>query len=292
MHGNPKVKLTGIFVKLRIQLLAVMLILAAFASPQSVTGQSIHFSLYAPLQKNPPVHIIGFRHGKSELGFILSNISDKTVFAVMIMAVSIVPGECLPNTGHGADARCDMSQNGGNFRVRIPPHEEKVSLPVGGVEVNWPHTIVYTAKERGVACLQVQFGVTAVFFEDGTAWPSDAGFISREDIEGSKGFLEKTRTPEQANTISRISNPSLFDPSLVEAEAGKCPGVASTANALRSVNEIVFSNESPQPDRDNGKGLPPHLRFSCSLESTKAICRMPLEADHTAMQAHPKAALQ
>src|ERR1700684_4697356 len=73
-------------------LLAPLLVFVAFG--QSNSGPIIHFSLYAPIQKDSPVQITRFDHTDSDLEFVLSNTSDKAVVAVTIGFMEIVPPSC------------------------------------------------------------------------------------------------------------------------------------------------------------------------------------------------------
>lgn len=125
--------------------------------------------------------------------------------------------------------------------------------PQGAVYPHYPKTAVFRARNAKAGYMQVQFGVIDVFFEDGSTWPAQ---------------------------ISDGYHPEPFDRKLVEAEAGKCADVATVANALQSVQEVVFEKETPAtsdkiPGKSDDEGAPPHLRFSCSLKGSKAVCRLP-----------------
>jgi hypothetical protein len=136
--------------------------------------------------------------------------------------------------------------------------------PQGAVYPHYPKAAVLRAKGAEAGYMQVQFGVTGVFFEDGSTWPAQWPHFGPGDY----------------------SDP--LDRKLVEAEAGKCTDVATVAKALQSVEKVIVEKEAPATSdkisgkSDDEKGAPPHLRFSCGLEGPRAICRMPLETDHAA----------
>lgn len=204
----------------RIRVLLIMLILSASASPRSIAGQSVRFTLYAPAQKDPPVHIVGFQHGKSEVGFVLSNTSDKTVYAEFIAGLKIAPQGCASN----AEISFTRDDDGVNFRVRIPPHEEGIASRIEGIDPRWSKKIVDTTVRAGVAYRQIQFGVTAVFFEDRTAWPSDLAFLARDDF---RSFAFGSHSRQEDEKYYRIVHPPIFDPSRLKQTPGNarmsCP---------------------------------------------------------------------
>src|SRR5579863_7304280 len=70
------------------------------------------------------------------------------------------------------------------------------------------HSNVYGKELLRPNAPQFQFGITAAFFDDGTAWPAGMNYLLRD------------------------------------------------------------------------KDTPPHLRFTCSLQGSKAVCRMPFENEH------------
>jgi hypothetical protein len=230
--------------------LAIFIVLL---TPLVATGQSaagapvIRFSFYALPQNDSPVNIVGFQHSESEINFVFSNASNKTVASVLIDRVEVPPPGCAGGPKEEDSGTRILS--GGRFLVHIPAHARAV---LSGAQVHYPKTAVKGAQDLGAAYLQVQVGVTAVYFEDGSTWPDPIDLHYRNE----------------------------FDSKLIEAEAGKCSDVSTVANALQSVKEIVFDREIPQaPDSEDEKIAPPHLRFSCSLEGPKAVCRMPLHKD-------------
>lgn len=205
----------------------------------------INFSFYAPPQKDPPVHIEGFGHTDSEIQFVLSNASEKSVVGVLIGRTETAPPGCATEPTKGRLGTSILSA--GHFQVSISPHGKAL---LSGDQVHYPKTAVHAAQDLGAAYMQIQFGVTGVFFEDGTTWP--------EKIDGHY-------------------YPDPFDPKLVEAEAGKCADVAAVVNALESIKQVVFEPGRPTVSNGEGEGAPPHLRFSCRLEGPKAVCRLPME---------------
>jgi hypothetical protein len=232
-------------------------------------------ALYAPLQKESPVHIEGFEHSQSEIQFVLSSTSDKSVVGVVIDRVDISPVGCV-------ELKNEMDRgirglSGASFELRIVPHGKAVAsragifrvedIPPQGVPYphltgvtprnasnpHYPKSVVLNAREAGAAIMQAQFGVTGIFFDDGTTWPAPINLGYRPDP---------------------------FDSHLVQSEAGKCTDVAAIAKALESVQEVVFERQVPTvPSKGDDAVAVPHLRFSCSLEGPKAVCRLPLETN-------------
>jgi hypothetical protein len=56
--------------------------------------------------------------------------------------------------------------------------------------------------------------------------------------------------------------------------------VRSLAINVKSVRAAI----QPTSNGDHEGGAIPHLRFSCSLEGPKAVCRLPLEKQATTQQ--------
>jgi hypothetical protein len=133
----------------------------------SAAGRMIQFAFYAPPQKGSPVHIVGFEHTESEIQFVLSNTSDKSVVGVLIGRIESAPPGCATET-----RKNNLNSSGGRFQLLIPPHGN-AELWEGQGQAHYPKTAVYGARELGAAYLQAQFGVTGVFFEDGTTWPRE-----------------------------------------------------------------------------------------------------------------------
>lgn len=246
----------------------------------------IHFSIYAPPQQPPPpvdaperkapVHIAGFQNDRTEVRFLVSNDSGKPVIGVAIAYFEVAPEGCRgePGTWPAPGAN---GERFGAFLVRIAPHGRGVTNGIGnpssGTTTGWaahdPKNTLQAAKLLRAAYIQVQVGVYGVWFEDGSTWPAHW----------------------RGGTPPGRAGP--FDSSLIEAEAGKCTDVATVANALQSVTEIVFGPEAPPAsDPDDAESAIPHLRFSCSLEGSKAVCRLPLEKRANTQQSRPAEAEQ
>ena len=242
-------------------------------SSKPVVAPVLEITLYAPQQEEPPVHIVGFRNDKSEVQIVLSNESGKSVIGVKIDRVDIAPPGCRAVADGAPDEPIWFSTGG--FPVPIAPHSQAVATGVGTpvkgalmprtAPAHYPHSIFGIAQSSRAAHIQSQLGITAVWFEDGSTWPAD--WSSAGHPPGHQ---------------------SAFDSSLVEAEAGKCTNVASVASALESVEEVVFGNQNSQPLDHGDSAAPPHLRFSCTLEGPKAICRLPLETSHPTSLARPE----
>jgi hypothetical protein len=243
----------------RLTILALVLLLVALEA-SSDAAPVIKFSVYAPLQKDSPVHILGFEHDGHDIQFVLSNASNKSVVGVIVRGEGSAPPGCAIESVKASSS----SDNGSRINVRIGPHGRAVASRDGD-HFHYPKLLVHMAKNLGAAYLQAQFEVVFVYLEDGTTWPAKVPGVGGEP----------------------------FDPSLVEAEAGKCADVAAIANALESVQKVVFDHEGPTvPTTAKDESAPPHFSFSCSLEGPKAICRLPRETDSTSQQAQPHGAAQ
>ena len=244
--------------------------LAQARSARSAPAPILAISLFAPQQKETPVHVVGFQNDRSDVQFVLLNESDKSVIGVALGFVYIAPLGCTPQPR--APDRTEDGYSAGGFPVRIAPHGQAVTTGVGAPVIgaatprtalfHYPKMIVHVAQSAAAASIQSQVGVIGVWFEDGSTWPA---------------HWPQSTPPNNQDLF--------FDRSLVEAEAGKCANVGAAENAIQSVKRVVFERESPQAiEQDGDKSTPPHLRFRCSLEGPTAICRMPLETDHTAPQ--------
>jgi hypothetical protein len=115
----------------RIGILAVLVLTPPLALAQAVKSHSapvIHFSLYAPPQKDPPVHIVGFEHDQKKIRFAVANTSDKSVVKIIIGLVEIVPLGCstAPSNETYRPVR-DWTE--GPFRVRAGPHGMGLASP-------------------------------------------------------------------------------------------------------------------------------------------------------------------
>jgi hypothetical protein len=235
--------------RIRDRAVTLSLVATCLASSISSGPTTIELCFYAPMQAHSPVRIVGFDHDQREIQFVLANNSDKAVESVIIAQVVMPPPGCAGRPEYGR-----LSESGGRFQAFIAPHSSTV---LSGGSVHYPRVIVHLAQGWGAPYLPGQFGITGVFFRDGTTWPTPVETHSRNEP---------------------------FDRQLVEAEGARCSG-PDAALALNSIREIVFDRESRQEsDRDRDKNLPPHLRFRCSLEGPRAVCRLPMEGDHPSGQ--------
>lgn len=226
---------------------ALALIVAV--APSVALGQAgnpapvLTMSIDAPAQPDSPVHIIGFKNSRRELSFDLLNSSDKTVTSVILGNVSWIPSGCST-----ANAE-ERSMSHTRFPVRIGPHG---SGAASSKYVHYPMVLISSARDLATAHLLTQFVVDAVYFEDGTTWPT-------------------------ALSSSVASELGPFDP-LSEAETGKCADIGAVVDALRPIEEVTFDHEGAAVGA-RGNPSRPHMRYSCSLEGPKAICHMPLDKD-------------
>lgn len=257
-----------------------LLIIPMPTETQRSLAPTVRFAFYAPAQKDPPVRIVGFEHDQSEARLLLSNTSDKTVSAVFVGRVDIVPHGCAVESGaEGYSLTRGHSTIG--YELLIPPHGIGVAAKYGMVRMSgpdasgpgYPHfplAAFYSASRSKTSYLQVQFGITGVFFKDRTAWPANLDNFLR-DFDGVRSSVADKKR------LSKLEHPEPFDLVLADAEAGKCGDAIAVANALQSVKETIFEPETPGSNKDDG--LPPRLQFTCSLEGTKAICRLPAKTD-------------
>ena len=268
-----------------------LLLLAILAMPtqaKNAPDPVVRFAFYAPAQKDAPVHIVGFENDRSEAILLLSNTSDKLVSAVFVGRVDVASPGCSLQPTTEEDRLPSRSGGTVGYELLIPPHGKAVAAKVGirAVSVpdssspgylHFPRSVFEIARDRGAAYLQVQFGITSVFFKDGTAWPAELNYFLRD--------FDVLHPPvTQIEKSSRLQHPEPFDPVLAETEPEKCSDVTSVANALRSVRDTDFEAGVPEPhDSDS---LLPQLRFTCSLEGPKAVCHMPLEENRQASGAH------
>lgn len=264
-------------------LIFVLTALATVASPDtSNSGPVIYFSFYAPAQKDTPVRIVGIEHDEGEIRFMLSNASEKPVSAVVIGRVDIVPRGC--SIGPWPDPYRPVKNVGaGGFRVKIRPHDRRIADRAGIIMVgtratprypHYPKSVVIMAKRIHAAHIQVQLGVTGVFFEDGTAWPAEIAESLRKGVELPDDASVPEVTGTSIDSLLHHSNP--FDSSLVDADTENCSGVATAVDALELVKDVVFEHDSQEiSNRDEIADALPHLRFSCSLKGQTAVCRFP-----------------
>jgi hypothetical protein len=210
-------------------------------SPLIAGGASGHPAfpvfVYAPLQQDSPVHIVGLLYGEGgSIRLTLLNGSDKSIAKVAVAAVEVAPPGC------GAVPTNRIRVGGSVEALPIPPHG---SVVTPGRE-HFPNfhvpTLITNAKRLEAASLHVQIVVTEVDFVDGTKW------MPREELPQAQ-----------------------LDSSLVDADAGKCPDAAAVTKALRAVERFEFDSRIEKPS-DDGASSPPRLSLSCSLEGSKAVC--------------------
>jgi len=226
----------------RLGVFAFLLAPFVVAASQKSVPPVINISIYAPVQKDAPLHIVNLHYDAFSVQFVLSNISDKSVVNAKIGSVFVAPDGCgadpnrllvLGGVGIGADNVDEL---------RISPHESAVTFPRDHGDISPvlpPSILVRNAQRLATAYVHVQVGVVEVDFADGTKWKLQGG-------------MPKT----------------LFDPSLANADDGKCPDASAAIESLRVIDGVKFDGRD---DEDSG-GDPPHLHFSCSLEDSKAIC--------------------
>lgn len=226
-------------------------VLALFMMPlfgdvtsNSEGGPVLTFAIYAPTQKSPPLHIVGFEYNEDAVKLRLTNDSDKPVIGATIVGFLVVPPACA--------AAAHREKGLGTVRsalrsLYIGPHQTAVTHRNSSLN---PGDLVVSARNlKAGGYLQVQTGVVEVDFADGTAW---------------KALDFMPDTP--------------FDSSLVDADSEvKCSDISRVLKALPAVYRIEFSSRS-QHGRSNlatqekiGSTMP-RVIFTCTLEGSKAIC--------------------
>jgi hypothetical protein len=217
---------------------AFLVFLAIGALP-SLDAPVVRVSIFAPIQADSPLRVVGLHYTERYLRLTLLNSSDKPITGVAIVGLEVVPHGCAVGPTRLIDV-------GGYVKpLRIAPHERVLTpkdnplLPAG--------MLVFDAQRWGAASLHLQVGIVEVDFADGTKW---------------RPHEELPRTP--------------FDSSLVDADAGKCPDVAVVTKALRAVDDVRFGRgiQNPLKGDDDWASTPARLSFSCSLEGSKALCRL------------------
>lgn len=200
----------------------------------AVAAPAINFSIYAPEQRDSPLHIVGLKYEEGFITTVLLNATDKSIAGVEIIGVEQAPLGC------GAEPRRIVGVGSSVEPLRIAPRERVVTSGHGAYPGFNAAFLVFDARRFEAASLQFQVGVWEVDFVDGTKWrPHDA-------------------LPETP-----------FDSSLVDADAGKCPDAADVSKALSTVEGVRFDRRVEKPTyRDD----PPRLLFSCSLEASHAFC--------------------
>jgi len=215
----------------------VLALIMAGVSSSAQVAPVINISIYAPIQADSPVHIVGFHYDEGSLELALSNGSDKAVAGIAVVGLEVVPPGCAVEPGK-------LINVGGSVEaVPIDPHERVVQsrdnshLPAA--------LLVLEAKRLDAASLEFQVGVVEVDFADGTKWTRRPRYLYR--------------TP--------------FDTSLANADSGICSDAATITKALKIVDGVGFDRGIEKPSyKNDGGSAPPRLLFSCRLENSKAIC--------------------
>ena len=226
----------------------LLVLLIAAASSRAMAAPRITVSIYAPLQKGAPVHIVGFDYGEEKVRVVLSNVSDKPVADVVVVGQLVAPPGCAVEPRRVIDI-------GGTYvghPLQIGPRGRVVTSPDNSPF--GPGDLIIDARHFGYGHAHVQVGVLEVDFADGTKW------IWKPDL-----------------TRDEILS-SLFDPSLLDADARTCTDAAAVTQALAALDgQLVFDRKLAKPSYASGEGAgaPPQLLFSCDLEGSKAVCPSP-----------------
>jgi hypothetical protein len=232
----------------RMSFLAFLLAVSVFGgSPIATAAPVVRFSIYAPLQKNAPIQIVGLHYDEQGVQFTLSNDSDKAVIGVDVVGVFIAPSRCVtvPNEGNVV-----MGPNN-SHRLHIRPREKNIVLSANDLNGLSQNVLINAAHFLHAAYLQVQVAVLKVDFADGSKWEP------REEIENLHWLYEHP-----------------FDSSLVDADAGNCPDVEGVTSALSLIEAVEFGRVSKKPfQRDEkGQSSPPRFFLACDLQGSNAVC--------------------
>lgn len=213
--------------------------LVASVSPGVVAAPKVNIFIYAPVQENAPLRVTGFQYEQGFVKLVLLNTSDNPIAKVAIAGVAIAPLGCAREPGKA------VGVGGSLLALRIAPHERMVTGRGSGPGFD-AGLLIFEAQHLGAASLQFQVGVVEVDFADGQRWrPHD----------------ELPQAP--------------FDPSLVAADAGKCPDADAVTNALTVLVDPAVrfdANVDKVQYRDEDGEAMPRLAFGCSLEGSKAVC--------------------
>jgi hypothetical protein len=217
--------------------LLVLPLLVVVFPHRAAAAPVLNFSIYAPVQHDSPLHIVGLHYDERGVHIDLSNDSDKVIVGAYIVGINVVPLGCAagPREGYQVTGLAGFDQ------LRMGAHERAVASREGSVSAS---QLVSNARHLETAYLQFQVGVVEADFADGTKW----------------------RTREYPQTP--------FDPSLADSDAGKCPDATAAIKALSMTDGVQHPGrfEKPSFEDENGTTDPPRLRFSCSLEGSKAFC--------------------
>jgi hypothetical protein len=218
-----------------------ILVALCLAPPVAGTSSSspiFRIFVYAPVQEGSPLHTLDLQYDEGFIRLTLLNASDKSIAKVAIAGVEAAPPGC------GAEPRGRIRVGGSVETLRIPPHGTVVT-PGRGYAPRFPAaTLIRNAQRLEAASLQIQIMVMEVDFVDGTKWRS-------------QGQLPR----------------ALFNSSLADADAGRCPNAGAVTKALSGIERFEFDQRIEKPSGgDSEAGSPPRLFFSCSLEGSKAVC--------------------
>lgn len=201
----------------------------------------LKFSIYAVVQKDSPLRIVGFKYDSDDLELVLANQTDRVVTGAVIAKRLTAPLGCAvveSTTG-------ELSSGPELKELRINPRQKlAIRDSVAG--------LVLAAKYLKAAGVQVQTAVTEVDFADGTRWRPDP------DPRLPTGHPMAT-----------------FKPSLLVADAGMCSSPDSVIEALSSVNGTRSQSGATPPESSDATvegEATPHIVFECTLEETSAIC--------------------
>jgi hypothetical protein len=222
------------------------------AAQHSTAAPELKFSVYAIVQKDSPLQVIGFERGLEHLGgiqhpddiqLILANRGDKVISGAVIVARITPPSGC----SSGEARTVELSSGTDIKQLNLAPHQTMTLRQPSPVTFT---SFVKAAQIQQIAAAQVQVGVTQVDFADGTLWRPD---------------------PDP-----RLQHPMApFLPSLVEMDAGMCSSPDAVLSALSNVTAIRPERGEKPLESSTAtvqESPTPHIVFRCRLEEMTAIC--------------------
>lgn len=242
-----------------ISLVAIITLLSKPGSAQTPVRFMVSF--VAATQSDSPVRVLGVerRSGTSSPMVTVENVSPKPVNAVTVALAIAAPRGCSPEQHPVSIDVIDSGPDSLHYSSsEIEPQQRAV---LRGVDIVGS-TAGYAAQFKS-RYLQVQLGVIAVQFADGTSW-------------------RRNRAEQKL--------PDVFSPKQLEADASECPQWTWIPNALENVqgkltlgwagagqNGLRVDDESewhPKPDPPS-RVLPTRYSVSCETREIGAYCELP-----------------
>jgi hypothetical protein len=243
-----------------LSLVAITVAFSAVGSAQTPVKSVVSF--LAVTQSDSPVRVLGVERptGASSPMVTVENASPKPVKAVRVALAIVAPRGCSPEKHPAVIVVSNSGPDSLDYsNGEIAPQQRAV---LRGVDI--VGSAFGAAAQLKSRYLQVQLGVVAVQFADGTSW-------------------RWRDQPEQRT-------PDVFSPEQLEADSGECSQWPWIPNALDNVqgkvtigwagagqNGLHVDSESerhPKPDPAS-RVLPTRYSVSCETKETGAYCELP-----------------